>query len=134
LTTLGAATAAVVASAAPLRNLRRVAADEDLLGIYSLPGSDLTDDMVRLSRLTRPNGSYSSKAGSMECILYGVLSPRTRHELSRPHAARNPRGRTYEMGLKSGVADHTRGIRPLPRALVLKSSMAADHRLGSPPP
>src|SRR5215469_4344425 len=84
LTTLGAATAAVVASAAPLRNLRRVAADEDLLDIYSLPGSDLTDDMVRLSRLTRPNGSYSSKAGSMECILYGVLSPRTRHELSRP--------------------------------------------------
>src|SRR5204863_4530496 len=84
LTTFGAATAAVVASAGSLRNLRRVAADEDLLGIYFLPGSDLTDDMVRLSRLTRPNGSYSSRAGCMGCSLYGVLSPRTRHELSRP--------------------------------------------------
>src|SRR5215831_10072762 len=85
LTTLGAATAAVVASAAPLRNLRRVAAaDEDLLGIYFLPGSDLRDDMVRLLRLTRPNGSYSGKAGCIGWCLYGVLSPRTRHELSRP--------------------------------------------------
>ena len=112
LTTLGAATAAVVASAAPLRNLRRVAADEDLLGIYFLPGSDLRDDMVRLSRLTRPNGSYSSKAGCMGWGLYGVLSPRTRHELSRPAPG--------EATARSGaVANHNRGIQHLSRVLAL---------------
>src|ERR1043166_6539077 len=83
LTTFGAATAAVVASAAPLRNLRRVAADEDLWGI----GSSLARIERRYgssSRLTRPSGSYSGKAGCMGGSLYGVLSPRTMHELSRP--------------------------------------------------
>src|SRR5262249_60867615 len=89
LTTLGAATAAVVASAAPLRNLRRVAAaDEVALGIYSLPGSDLRDDMVRLLRLTRPNSSYSGKAGCMGAVCTGCFRRAQVLELSRP----TPRG------------------------------------------
>jgi hypothetical protein len=61
LTTLGAATVAAVATAAPLRNLRRVAtADEDLVGIYFLPGQRFeTTFFVAFPRLTHPNGSYS---------------------------------------------------------------------------
>src|SRR5262249_52506718 len=99
LTTLGAATAAVVASAAPLRNLRRVAAaDEVVLGIYSLPGSDLRDDMVRLLRLTRPNSSYSGKAGCMGGSLYGVLSPRTSARIVSPHATGKRSRRTCGAG------------------------------------
>src|SRR5262249_60557673 len=65
LTTLGAATVAAVATAAPLRNLRRVAsADGDLVGIPSSLISDLRDDVLRhLLRLTQPNSTYSSRAG-----------------------------------------------------------------------
>src|SRR2546430_17722451 len=65
LTTLGAATVAAVATAAPLRNLRRVAtADGDLVGIPSSLVSELRVDVLRhLLRLTHPNSTYSSRAG-----------------------------------------------------------------------
>jgi hypothetical protein len=47
LTTLGAATVAAVATAAPFRNLRReVAADEDCFDIYFLPGLETTFPVV----------------------------------------------------------------------------------------
>src|SRR5262245_41808680 len=56
LTTLGAATVAAVATAAPLRNLRRVATvDEDLVGVYFLPGQRLeTPCFVACPRLPHP--------------------------------------------------------------------------------
>src|SRR5262245_48330981 len=60
LTTLGAATLAALASAAPFKNLRRVAAaDGDLLGIASSWLRYLRNDVYL--RLTRPN---TSKAAS----------------------------------------------------------------------
>src|SRR5260370_39332184 len=67
LTTLGAATVAAVATAAPLRNLRRVAtADGDLVGIPSSLVSDFRDDVLRhLLRLTHPNSTYSSRGGGI---------------------------------------------------------------------
>src|SRR5260370_24989320 len=65
LTALGAAAVAAVATAAPLRNLRRGAtADGDLVGIPSSLVSELRDDVLRhLLRLTHPNSTYSSRAG-----------------------------------------------------------------------
>src|SRR5712691_1239455 len=103
LTTLGAATVAAVATAAPLRNLRRVAtADGDLVGIPSSLVSELRDDVLRhLLRLTRPNSTYSSRAGCRRGYRptqgSNCLAPRD----TRAHAAK-----VNNSGLTAAVVDY----------------------------
>src|SRR5262245_55490362 len=89
LTTLGAATLAAVASAAPLRNLRRVAAaDGDLFGIPSSLAYKLRDDVLRqLLRLTQPTRPYSGRT-----VVGGDIGPHKAPIVSPPRRWRARRG------------------------------------------
>src|SRR5262245_49218195 len=115
LTTLGAATVAAVATAAPLRNLRRVATvDEDLVGIYFLPGQRLeTTFFVAFPRLTQPEwllfrlGQVVGRDTAPHKA--PIVSP-PRYRLA--HAAKvNNRGRKGARGSMTAATFGRRGMR-----------------------
>src|SRR5215475_12397586 len=112
LTTLGAATLAALASAAPFKNLRRVAAaDGDLFGITSSLAYKLRDDVLRhlnppmISRFQSrassrrhkpPSKKYRSRSYRFKCKTVFALSANLKQEANvRPNTrwAGRPIGR-----------------------------------------